>query len=121
MAYLLLRMKHIESVRRSGASAEYLRERAQVSQKTCEHLGFDFIDLCRSVTTGEMLWLLKGSADKVILLQRLMDKTGAYESITCEVLEPMAALIKADEDLKTVAPTFIPPDQAEIDRMLLDE
>ena len=50
-----------------------------------------------------------------------MDKTGVYESITCEVLEPVAALIKADEDLKTVAPTFVPPDQDEIDRMLLNE
>ena len=67
------------------------------------------------------MWILKGSADDVIVLQRLMYQTGSYTRITAEVLEPSEALIAAHDRAHHFAAGFVPPDRDEIDRMLVDE
>ena len=121
MAYILVRMDFTEAVRRSSASVDFLKGRIELVRSTCEGMGFELIDLCQSVSTGETVWILKGSADDVIVLQRLMYQTGSYTRITAEVLEPSEALIAAHDRAQSFAAGFVPPDRDEIDRMLLDE
>ena len=79
----------------------------------------DSIEICRS-TSGEAVNILRGPAEKVVLMQQIMDRTGAYASLEAEILETIDELSEHEELARKIAPKFIPPNQDEIDRMLLD-
>jgi len=121
MAYILVRMDFTEAVRQNSASVDFLKRWIELARSTCEGMGYEFIDLCQSVSTGETVRILKGSTDDVIVLRRLMDQTGSYTRITAEVLEPSEALIAAHDRAQSFAAGFVSPDRDAIDRMLLYE
>ena len=52
-------------------------------------------------------------------MQQIMDRTGAYASLEAEILETIEELSEPNELARKIARKFIPPDQDEIDRMLL--
>ena len=56
MAYILVRMDFTEAVRRNSASVDFLKGRIELVRSTCEGMGFEFIDLCQSVSAGETVW-----------------------------------------------------------------
>ena len=74
----------------------------------------------KTAGTGEAVNILRGPAEKVVLMQQIMDRTGAYASLEAEILETIDGLSKYEELARKIAPKFIPPDQGEIDRTLLD-
>ena len=86
MALIILRSRFNEAARRAigqpGAG-----QTCRDFQDLCTELGFETIDGGRS-TTGEAVNILRGPADKIVLLQRVMDQTGGYDEISAEIIDP---------------------------------
>ena len=84
-------------------------------------LGFEYVELFRSLSTGEITWLLRGSADNVILVQELLEQTGAYERTSAKILETIDTIREAQRGIEGISDNSRSPDQNEIDHMLLAE
>ena len=120
MAVIFLRARMSEQGRRALGAPGAGLARKKAMQDLCDELGFEHIEICRS-TSGEAVNILRGPAEKVVLMQQIMDRTGAYASLEAEILETIDELSVHEELARKIAPKFIPPDRDEIDRMLLDE
>ena len=124
MALILLRMRPIEKVRRStntGADARFLKERVEASKNVVTDCGLELVEYARSITTGEILIIMRGSSDDLVTVCQVMDQTGAYDSLTTEICETYDRLAANRPRVAEVSKRFTPADQDEIDRMLLDE
>ena len=56
-----------------------------------------------------------------MMLRQILDSTGAYEGVEVELITEFQAMMENAPTVKNIAEAFRPPDQDEIDRMLLDE
>ena len=122
MAFILLRFRQSEQVRRAFAdNPNFARERTDALHELVGRCGFEFIDIARSVSTGEIVVAMRGSADNVILIQQVLDRTGAYDSFKAEILETVERLRENRSHVDEIGKTFSPANRDEIDRMLLDE
>ena len=122
MAFILLRFRQSEQVRRAFAdNPNFAQERIDALHELTVRCGFEFIDIARSVSTGEIVVAMRGSADNVILIQQVLDRTGAYDSLRAEILETVERLRENRSRVDEIGKTFSPPNRDEIDRMLLDE
>ena len=65
--------------------------------------------------------ILDGTAEKTLMLQQVMDQSGAYDHIEAEVIETIDSMLERSEEVQRLVAEFQPPDQDEIARMLLDE
>ena len=65
--------------------------------------------------------ILDGTAEKTLMLQQVLDQSGAYEHIEAEVIETFDAMLERSDEVQRLVAEFQPPDQDEIDRMLLVE
>ena len=65
--------------------------------------------------------ILDGTAEKTLMLQQVLDQSGAYEHIESEVIETFDTMLERSDEVQRLAAEFQPPDQDEIDRMLLEE
>ena len=123
MALILLRMRPIEKVRRSmntDADPRFLKERLEASKNVVTDCGFELVEFARSITTGEII-IMRGASDDVVTVCQVMDQTGAYDSLTTEILETYDRLAANRPRVAEVSKRFAPADQDEIDRMLLDQ
>ena len=123
MALILLRMRPIEKVRRSmntDADPHFLKERLEASKNVVTDCGFELVEFARSITTGEII-IMRGASDDVVTVCQVMDQTGAYDSLTTEILETYDRLAANRPRVAEVSKRFAPADQDEIDRMLLDQ
>ena len=50
-----------------------------------------------------------------------MDQTGGYDEMNAEIIDPWTTITETGEEVSRLSLRFTPPDQDEIDRMLLDE
>tara|TARA_B100001027_G_C16025937_1_gene223289 strand:- start:69 stop:434 length:366 start_codon:yes stop_codon:yes gene_type:complete len=121
VALILFRLQFTEKTKRVLADPKARVGRLEMIQGMVGELGFEFVELCRSLSTGEIIWLLRGSADNVILVQELLERTGAYERTSAEILETVDTIRNAQRRIEGISENFRPPDQDEIDRMLLEE
>ena len=122
MAFILLRFRQSEQVRRAFAdNPNFAQERNEALHELVGRCGFEFIDIARSVSTGEIVVAMRGSADNVILIQQVLDRTGAYDSLKAEILETVERLRENRSYVDEIGKTFSPANRDEIDRMLLDE
>ena len=64
---------------------------------------------------------MRGSADNVILIQQVLDRTGAYDFLRAEILETVEGFRKNRSQVDEIGKTFSPANRDEIDRTLLDE
>ena len=83
--------------------------------------GLELVEYARSITTGEILIIIRGSSDDVVTVSRVMDQTGAYGSLTTEVCEIYDRLAANRPRVAEVSKRFSPADQDEIDRILLNK
>ena len=110
-------------MRRRGAPQGNLargKNRVEIFRDFCTKLGFENINGGRS-TTGEAVNILRGPADKIVLLQRVMDQTGGYDEISAEIIDPWQTVAATAAEASRLGRRFTPPDQDEIDRMLLED
>ena len=75
MALIILRSRFNEAARRAIGQPGAGQKRVEIFWDLCAELGVETIDGGRS-TTGEAVNILRGPADKIVLLQRVMDQTG---------------------------------------------
>jgi len=122
MALIILRHRFTSAARRAviGAGPAIQQERLKQFDELCVELGFKLVDGGRS-TTGEIVQILHGPAEKIVLLQRVMDQTGGYDEMNAEIIDPWTTITETGEEVSRLSLRFTPPDQDEIDRMLLDE
>ena len=124
MALILSRMRPIEKVRRSmntDADPRFLKERLEASKNVVTDCGFELVEFARSITTGEILIIMRGASNDVVTVCQVMDQTVAYDSLTTEILETYDRLAANRPRVAEVSKRFAPADQDEIDRMLLDQ
>ena len=67
------------------------------------------------------VYILTGSSESAMMLRQILDSTGAYEGVEVELITEFQAMMENAPTVKNIAEAFRPPDQDEIDRMLLDE
>ena len=110
MAFILLRFRQSEQVRRAFAdNPNFAQERIDALHELVGRCGFEFIDIARSVSTGEIVVAMRGSADNVILIQRVLDRTGAYDSLRAEILETVERLRENRSHVDEIGKTFSQP------------
>ena len=119
MRLIIIRMRYNESARRSMRNDAGM-SRVRIFQSLCDELGFKMVDGGRS-TLGDAVYVVRGPAEKVGLLQRTMDHSGGYDEMTAEFIDPWEDVGATAREASRLGQRFIPPDQDEIDRLLLDE
>ena len=75
----------------------------------------------KALTDGRAVYILTGSSESAMMLRQILDSTGAYEGVEIELITEFQAMMENALTVKNIAETFRPPDQDEIDRMLLEE
>ena len=105
----------------TDADPLFLKERLEASKNVVRDCGFELVEFARSITTGEILIIMRGASDDVVTVCQVMDQTGAYDSLTTEILETYDRLAANRPRVAEVSQRFAPADQDEIDRMLLDQ
>ena len=123
MAIVILRFKPAEAVRRKGlhfAVIKYARERLATFTKLVESVGLSVWQIGRTLDDRNVV-IMEGSADEVMMLQQVMSATGAFDSIEAEIIEHFDAILTRAERVRKIAADYRPPNEDEIDRMLLDE
>ena len=122
MAIVILRFRLNEKARRKGYTfnREAMTQRQENMRKLLNQLGLVILRVGRSLS-GHVVMILDGTAEKTLMLQQVLDQSGAYEHIEAEVIETFDAMLERSDEVQRLAAEFQPPDQDEIDRMLLDE
>tara|TARA_B100000989_G_scaffold208689_1_gene158278 strand:+ start:327 stop:701 length:375 start_codon:yes stop_codon:yes gene_type:complete len=123
VAIVILRFKPAEAVRRKGlhfADIKYARERLATFTKLVESVGLSVWQIGRTLDDRNVV-IMEGSADEVMMLQQVMSATGAFDSIEAEIIEHFDAILTRAERVRKIAADYRPPNEDEIDRMLLDE
>ena len=122
MAIVILRFRLNEKARRKGYTfnREAMSQRQENMRKLLNQLGLVTLRVGRSLS-GHVVMILDGTAEKTLMLQQVLDQSGAYEHIEAEVIETFDAMLERSDEVQRLAAEFQPPDQDEIDRMLLDE
>ena len=122
MAIVILRLRTNEKARRKGYTfnKEAMGERRENMTKLLDKLGLVRLRIGRSLS-GHVVMILDGTAQKTLMLQQVLDQSGAYEQIEAEVIETIDAMLERSEEVQRLVAEFQPPDQDEIDRMLLEE
>ena len=122
MAIVILRFRASEKARRKGYTfnKEAMGERRENIDKLLDQLGLVRLRSGRSLN-GHIVMILDGTAEKTLMLQQVMDQSGAYDHIEAEVIETIDSMLERSEDVQRLVAEFQPPDQDEIDRILLEE
>ena len=71
----------------TDADPRFLKERLEASKNVVTDCVFELVEFARSITTGEILIIMRGASDDVVTVCQVMDQTGAYDSLTTEILE----------------------------------
>ena len=121
MPIIFLRARPNSDGRRNFANPEFAKERENITRSLAEACGFEMLEFCRSLGSGEMVAILKGPADRLMLMKQIMDQTGAFDTLQSELLEPVQVMVENEVEIRRLSPSFKPPDVDEIDQMLLEE
>ena len=122
MAVIIFRVRQAETVRRSGASfdPDMAAERQKAMHDLFDELGIRQIKSCRSLD-DRVVRILEGAPEQAMMLQQVLSSTGAYGSLEAEILEDVDDVLARSDQVQRLAKSFRPPNQDEIDRMLLEE
>ena len=118
---IFLRARPNSDGRRNFANAKFAKEREDITRTLAEACGFEMLEFCKSLGSGEMVAILKGPADRLMLMKQIMDQTGAFDTLQSELLEPVQVMVENEGEIRRLSPSFKPPDVDEIDQMLLEE
>ena len=122
MAVIIFRVRQAETVRRSGGSfdPDMAAERQKAMHALFDELGIRQIKSCRSLD-DRIVRILEGAPEQAMMLQQVLSSTGAYDSLEAEILEDVDDVLARSDQVQRLARSFRPPNQDEIDRILLDE
>ena len=122
MATIIFRIRPSESVRRQGTSfdPEHAAERRSALIALFDELGIRQIKACKSLD-DRTVRILEGAPEQAMMLQQVLSATGAYDSLEAEILEDVDDVLARSDQVQRLAKSFRPPNQDEIDRLLLEE
>ena len=122
MAIIICRARPTETVRRKGASFDptLAAERREAMQMLYKELGIQQLRICKSLD-DRTVRIFEGAPDQAMMLQQVLSASGAFDSLEFEILEDMEDVLSRSAKVQRLASSFRPPNEDEIDRMLLDE
>ena len=122
MATIIFRIRPSEAVRRQGTSfdPEHAAERRSALIGLFDELGIRQIKACKSLD-DRTVRILEGAPEQAMMLQQVLSATGAYDSLEAEILEGVDDVLARSDQVQRLAKSFRPPNQDEIDRLLLEE
>ena len=124
MPITLIRTRFTERSQKNRAQAQNEGDhggRQEQAEALCKRAGCRLVDAYVSLITNEAVLMVEGSLEQIARIKAVLRRSGAYSSIEVDILyslKEMAEDRPAVIDLETV---WKPPDQDEIDRMLLEE
>jgi len=119
----LIRVLFTEQAQKSRTQAVNSGEsdRKQQMEKLCQRAGCHLTDIYRSLITNEVVFIIEGSLEQVTRIKSVLQRSGAYSSIEVDILHSVSELAQDRAAVRDLEAIWRPPDQDEIDRMLLDE
>ena len=119
MAIIICRARPTETVRRKGASFDptLAAERREAMQMLYKELGIQQLRICKSLD-DRTVRIFEGAPEQAMMLQQVLSASGAFDSLEFEILED---ILSRSAKVQRLASSFRPPNEDEIDRMLLDE
>ena len=123
MAIIIVKFSPNAAARRRGLSfrAEELEDVQARMGKLLSDLALELKLRGKALTDGRAVHILTGSSENVMMLRQILDSTGAYEGVEVELITEFQAMMENAPTVKNIAEAFRPPDQDEIDRILLEE
>ena len=123
MAIIIVKFSPNAAARRRGLSfrAEELEDVQARMGKLLSDLALELKLRGKALTDGRAVYILTGSSENAMMLRQILDSTGAYEGVEVELITEFQSMMENASTVKNIAEAFRPPDQDEIDRMLLDE
>ena len=123
MAIIIAKFSPNAAARRRGLSfrAEEMEDVQARMGKLLADLSLELILRGKALKDGRAVYILTGSSESAMMLRQILDSSGAYEGVEIELITEFQAMMENALTVKNLAETFRPPDQDEIDRMLLDE
>ena len=124
MPITLIRTRFTERSQKNRAQAQNEGDhggRQEQAEALCNRSGCRLVDAYVSLITNEAVLMVEGSLEQIARIKAVLRRSGAFSSIEVDILyslKEMAEDRPAVMDLETV---WKPPDQDEIDRMLLEE
>tara|TARA_X000000950_G_C13575837_1_gene521461 strand:- start:18 stop:392 length:375 start_codon:yes stop_codon:yes gene_type:complete len=124
MPITLIRTRFTERSQKNRAQAQNEGDhggRQEQAEALCNRAGCRLVDAYVSLITNEAVLMVEGSLEQIARIKAVLRRSGAFSSIEVDILyslKEMAEDRPAVMDLETV---WKPPDQDEIDRMLLEE
>ena len=124
MPITLIRTRFTERSQNNRAQAQNEGDhggRQEQAEALCNRAGCRLVDAYVSLITNEAVLMVEGSLEQIARIKAVLRRSGAFSSIEVDILyslKEMAEDRPAVMDLETV---WKPPDQDEIDRMLLEE
>ena len=123
MAIIIVKFSPNAAARRRGLSfrAEELEDVQARMRKLLSDLALELKLRGKALTDGLAVYILTGSSESAMMLRQILDSTGAYEGVEVELITEFQAMMENAPTVKNIAEAFRPPDQDEIDRILLEE
>ena len=123
MAIIIAKFSPNAAARRRGLSfrAEEMEDVQARMGKLLADLALELKLRGKALADGRAVYSLTGSSESAMMLRQILDSSGAYEGVEIELITEFQAMMENALTVKNIAETFRPPDQDEIDRMLLDE
>ena len=123
MAIIIAKFSPNAAARRRGLSfrAEEMEDVQARMGKLLADLSLELILRGKALKDGRAVYILTGSSESAMMLRQILDSSGAYEGVEIELITEFQAMMENALTVKNIAETFRPPDQDEIDRMLLEE
>ena len=124
MPITLIRTRFTERSQKNRAQAQNEgdhRGRQEQAEALCNRAGCRLMGAYVSLINNESVMMVEGSLEQIARIKAVLRRSGAFSSIEVDILFSLQELAEdrpAVMDLETV---WQPPDQDEIDRMLLDD
>ena len=79
------------------------------------------MDLYASIITNETAMMIEGSLEQIARIKTVLRRSGAHSTIEVDILYSLKEMAEDRPAVMDLETAWKPPDQDEIDRMLLDE
>ena len=116
-----IRVRYTENSLKTLVHEESFFHREAQVEALCKSAGCRLFDIYVSMVTNENVNIVEGPIEAIDKVRRVFRRTGGFSSISVDILHHVRDQAVAAKEIKSLAAAFRPPNQDEIDRMLLDE
>ena len=124
MPITLIRTRLTERSQENRAQAQNdgdQMSRQEQAEALCSRAGCRLVDAYVSIITNEAVMMIEGSLEQIARIKTVLRRSGAYSSIEVDILYSLKEMAEDRPAVMDLETAWKPPDQDEIDRMLLDE